>query len=260
MKKSTIIIVPAVALIGAVIGGGYYWNKKQNEPPPSVEYKNIEEVDKDIARFEPLQKAGKLKWQDMYQLGVAYIHMGRAADAAKILEEVIKRHPDFYKTYESLGMAYYRMDDMEKAVAAWEKALKISPQTAHIEDMINRARQRMDFKKRISTLEQEIKQGNVGWQKRFELALLYIATRRIEDAKIQLGEVLKVKKDSPEVYDAIAQSYAISGDFEKAVDAGKKAVKLRPKDENLRNRLAEMEKVREGIRKGTYHQKAGGGQ
>ena len=257
MKKVAIIICLVIIGIGVIVGGGYYWYKKQNEPPQTVEYKDIEEVDKDIAKLEPLQNAGKLSWQKSYRLGIAYLQRGRTADAAMTLEGVVKRHPDFYKTYESLGMAYYKMDDLEKAASTWDKAVKISPQAAHLEDMIGRAKQKIEFKKRISTLEQEIKNSQVAWQKRFELAVLYIGMKRIEEAKAQLEEVVKVKKDSPEVYDAIAQAYAMSGDFEKAVNAEKKAVKLRPSDEGLKKRLAEMEKVREGIKKGEYHKKAG---
>lgn len=249
MKKIIGVVVLAVIFIGAVIGGGYYWSKKQNEPPPVVEYKNIGEIDADIAKLEPLQKAGKLKWQERYILGVAYLQKGSLVDAAGTLEDVAKLHPDFYKTYESLGMTYYRMDEMEKAVSTWEKAVKISRQAAHLEEMINRAKQRMEFKKRISTLEQEIKQGNTGWQKRFELAALYIGVRRLDDAQIQLEEAVKAKKDSPEMLDTLAQIYAVKGDFDKAIDIEKKAVKLKPLDEDLKKRLAEMEKVRQGIKK-----------
>ena len=249
MKKVAIIIVVAVILIGAVVGGGYYWSKKQNEPPQTIEYKDIGEVDKDIVKLEPLQNAGKLSWQESYRLGIAYLQRGRTADAAMTLEGVVKRHPDFYKTYESLGMAYYKMDDMEKAASTWGKAVNMSPQAVHLNDMIARAKQKIEFKKRISTLEQEIKNSQVAWQKRFELAALYIGMKRIEEAKAQLEEIVKVKKDSPEVYDAIAQAYAMSGDFEKAVNAEKKAVKLKPSDENLKKRLEEMEKIQQAIKK-----------
>lgn len=253
MKKIIIIVIAAIVIIGVIISGGYYWHKKQNEPPPVVVYQDITEVDNDIARFEPLYKAGKLRWQDMYLLGVAYMQKGRVADAAKILEEVVKLHPNFYKTYESLGMAYYRMDDIEKAVSIWEKVVKMSPQTVHLEDMINKGKQRIELKKRVVSLEQEMKQGQVDWQKKFELAILYIATKRVADAKTLLEDVLKTKKDSAEVYDVVAQAYAMSNDFEKAVNAEKKAVKLKPKDENFKKRLAEMERVREGFKKGEYH-------
>lgn len=65
--------------------------------------------------------------------------------------------------------------------------------------------------------------------------------------------MLKIKKDSPDIYDAVAQAYAMSGDFDNAIAAEKRAVKLKPRDENLKKRLAEMERVREGIKKGEYH-------
>lgn len=257
MKKVAIIIAAVVVAVGAAIGAGYYWYTKQNEPPPVIIYQNIDEVDKDIARLEPLEKAGKLKWQDEYQLGVAYIQKGKISDAAAALENVAKRHPDFYKTYESLGMAYYRMDDMEKAAQTWEKAMKMSPQAAHLEEMIGRAKQKIEFKKRISMLEQEIKKGGAGWQKKFELAALYFGMRKTEEAKALLEDVLKEKKDSPELFDAAAQAYAASGDFERAVNAEKKAVKLKPSDENFRKRLAEMQKIRDAVKKGEYHKETG---
>lgn len=77
--------------------------------------------------------------------------------------------------------------------------------------------------------------------------------RRLDDAQSQLEEAVKAKKDSPEMFDTLAQIYAIKGDFDKAVDAEKKAVRLKPSDDNLKKRLAEMEKVRQGIKKGEYH-------
>lgn len=258
MKKVIIIIVAAVIFIGAVIaviGGGYYWYKKQNEPPRTVEYKNIGEVDRDIAKLEPLDKAGRLSWQDKYLLGIAYIQRGRMADAVKILEDVTRLHPNFYKVHESLGMAYYKMDDMEKAVSIWEKAIKISPQAAHLEDMINRGKQKIEFRKRISTLEQELKDNQAGWQKKFELAALYLAVNRVDDGRALLEEIIEVKKDIPEVYDAIAHAYAMGGYFEKAVNAEKRALKLRPSDDKFKKRLAELERVMEGIKKGEYRKK-----
>ena len=248
MKKVIVIIVAAVIVTGAV-GGGYYWYKKRNEPPQTIEYRDIGEVDRDIARLEPLDKAGRLSWQDKYLLGVAYIQRGRMADAAKTLEDVTRLHANFYKVYESLGMAYYRMNDMEKAISIWERAVKMSPQAAHLEDMINRGKQKIEFEKRILTLEQEVKDSQAAdWQKKFELAALYLAVNRVDDGKARLEEIIKVKKDIPEVYDAIAHAYAMSGDFEKAVDAEKRAVKLRPSDEKFKKRLAELERVMEGRR------------
>jgi len=255
MKKVIVIIVVAVIVTGAVIGSGYYWYKKRNEPPQTIEYRDIGEVDRDIARLEPLDKAGRLSWQDKYLLGVAYLQRGKMADAAKTLEDVIRLHANFFKVYESLGMAYYRMNDMEKAVSIWEKAVKMSPQAAHLEDMISRGKQKIEFGKRILTLEQEVKDSKDDWQKKFELAALYFAMNRVDDAKARLEEIIKVKKDSPEAYDAIAHAYAVSGDFEKAINAEKRALQLMPSNEQFKNRLAELEKVMKEMKKGGHHKK-----
>ena len=260
MKKIAVIIFLTFILIGSIIGGGYYWYKKQNTPPQTVAYKSIEEVDRDIARLEPLDKAGRISWQNKYLLSVAYLQKGRVADAVKGLEEVTKLKPNFYKTYESLGMAYYRLDEIEKAVSTWETAVKMSPDAAHLNEILARAKQRIEIKRRIETLEHEVKQEQVNWQKKLELAMLYLTMKRAADAKTLLEDVLKIKKDDADVYDSVAQAYAMSGDFEKAIAAEKKALKLKPGDEALKKRLAEMVRLREAIKKGEFHknQETGG--
>jgi tetratricopeptide (TPR) repeat protein len=252
MKKVSILIVIALILVGA-LGGGYYWLKKKNEPPQTITYMDVVELESDIARLEGLKKTGGLSWQDTYRLGVAYIQSGRTEDAARVLEEAERLYPNFYKTYESLGMAYFRLGEMEKAVAKWKKAMEMSNQAQHLEEIIERARMKLELNKRIAALEDEIKEGEVDWRRRFELALLFITTNRTEEARGQLEEILKSKKDIPDVYSAIAQSHAKDGDFAKAVEAQKEAVELNPEDENLKKRLSEMERIREGLKKGGVH-------
>ena len=254
MKKKyfALALIIVVALIGA--GGGYYWRKKVNAPPKPFTYQTREDLDKAIKKFEEDGKTGKSKWQDRFNLGVAYIYAERFEDAVKTFEEVKNHRPSFNKTYEALGMAYYRLDNTPKAVEAWQKALELDPSAEHLKDMLERAKRRLEIKNRVVALKQEIAKGPAGWTKRLELAALHLMLREPEPAIIELKEVLKTRKNSPEIYDALAEAYALKGDFDNAVFFEKKAVSLSPGDEVLKKRLSEMQKIREAVKKGEYRE------
>ena len=249
MKRYLILVVLVVLLVS---GGGYYWYRA-NKPPAPVIYSSPSEIDRDIERLSPLFESGRISWQDTYRLGVAYLQKGRFLEAARVLEEAIRRKPDFQKSYESLGMVYYRLGEMDKAIDTWQRALQLNPQAKYLEEMVGRARQRKALFDRIASLEREMAEGKVTWQKRFELATLYLGIRRTDAARTILEEVAEERKDNPDVYTALAEAYAMGGDFEKAVEAQKRAVELRPEDEGLRRRLEEMEKLLEGLKRGDFH-------
>jgi tetratricopeptide (TPR) repeat protein len=252
MKKRTLLILILlvfVVLAGAA-GGGYYWLKSKTKPLELPLYANMEEIQRDIEGLEGLREAKGLSWQDAFRLGVAYIHAGRLDDAVTTLEEARGLRPRFHKIHESLGMAYFRLGELDKAITVWEKALEMRPDATHLEEMIKRAGQRLAFEKRISTLEQVMDKGRAGWVERLELASLYISMRRLDEAKVQIEEALREKQDSPELYDALAQAHAMGGDFEKAVEALKKAVQLNPDDEVLGKRLEEMEELQAAVKSG----------
>lgn len=259
MKKKYFALVLAfvIALIG--VGGGYYWRKKVNAPPEPFTYQTREDLDKAIKKFEEDGKTGKSAWQDRFNLGVAYIYAERFEDAVKTFEEVKNRRPSFNKTYESLGMAYYRLDNMPKAIEAWQKALELDPVAEHLKDMLERAKRRLEIKSRAGALKQELAKGQAGWTKRLELAALYLMLREPDPAIIELKEVLKTRKNSPEIYDALAEAYALKGDFDSAVSFEKKAVSLSPGDEVLKKRLFEMQKIKEAMKKGGDREPASGG-
>lgn len=249
MKRNIIIVVIVVGIIAVVAWAGYGWYVRKNTPPEPVAYKDIAELEEDIKRLESLRATGALSWQELYRLGVAYIQRGRPSEAVGALEESMRRHNGFLKTYESLGMSYFRLDQPGKAVETWEAALKFEPKAVFLNEMIERGRKKMEYASRIAALEKEIREDKaVAWTKRFELAALYMSVRKPAEARTLLEEILRVKKDVPEVYDALAESYALQGDFVKAVQAEKKALGIKPKNEVYKKRLSEMESLAKGMR------------
>ena len=260
MKKKRIVrIVLMTFFFAALVSAGYYLYERKNVPPETVVYRSLEEVDRDIARLKPLHKAGKLSWQDTYRLGIAFLQKGDVKSAAEALEDAVKQYPDYYKSYESLGMAYFKMNRLNDAISVWEKAVGLNQRAVYLEEMIDRAKQRMDINRRAEALEKEVKKADAGWEKRFELAVLYLSLGRVDDSTNILEEMLKEKKDNPDIYHALAQVYIKSGKFYKAVEFMKKAVELKPDDKRLQKGLEDMKKTLERYEKIKKHIESGGG-
>ncbi len=256
MKKVLSLIVVVVCVVAVSAVAVYYYHKK-DRPPEVVDYKDFAALQKDVERLEAARGKGGLSWQDGYRLGVAYIQSGRVQDAIAPLEESRKYNPSFVKTHESLGTAYFRTGRMKEAIEAWQNAMKLNPEAKFLDEMVSMARGRLEADERLSSIEAALKEGPGAkdWHKMLELSVLYMQAGRLPDAREILGRALKVKKDSAEIYDAMAESYALGNEFENAMTYEKKALKLKPRDARLKQRLAEMEKILAGARKGAFHQK-----
>ncbi|MDI6641511.1 MAG: tetratricopeptide repeat protein [Elusimicrobiota bacterium] len=64
------------------------------------------------------------------KLNVQYITAYKNKDfqtATRLCKDVIELEPENYLAYLRLGSAYYQLGDKEKALAAWQKAIKLEP-------------------------------------------------------------------------------------------------------------------------------------
>ena len=258
------LTIAAILVLGVVLlGSGYLYNKSRNAPPEPLVYKSAGELAAVVLRLETLKGRSALRWQDAYTLGVAYLHSKRLDEAVETLTEGLRLRPGFYRFYESLGMAYYRLGDIEDAVAQWKLAFEMTAQADHLKKMIEKAERDMGVKKRVAQLEElflDPEAQPVPWHKRFELATLYMTLKRLEEAESQLKMALDAKPDSAELYDILAEVHALAGDFDRAVSAEEEAVRLRPEDEKLAMRLKKMQMLGQALEEGGYHSGSGNDQ
>lgn len=254
--KRPLTIVAILVLSVVALGSGYLYNKSRNTPPEPLVYKSAGELAAVVQRLETQKGLSSLRWQDAYTLGVAYLHSKRLDKAVETLTEGSRLRPGFYRFYESLGMAYYRLGELEDAVAQWKRAAQMTAQADHLKRMIGKVERSMGVEKRVAQLEElfmDPEAQPVSWQKRFELATLYMTLKRLEEAETQLKMALDAKPDSAELYDTLAEVNALAGDFERAVSAEEEAVRLRPDDERLAKRLKQMQMFGQALEEGGYH-------
>jgi tetratricopeptide (TPR) repeat protein len=63
--------------------------------------------------------------ENLYQLGTAYTGLENYEEAIELLQEAIKKKPDYVEAVYALGRAYEKKEDNKKAKAYYEKALEI---------------------------------------------------------------------------------------------------------------------------------------
>lgn len=254
-KKLLFSIVTAVVII--IVGLSVLWSRNFNKEPEIVRYESRAAA---IAAAEALSlshEAGNASWQDLYTLGVTYIQIGEPEKAVSVFEDAVRMKDDYPKLYESLGMGYYKLGQIEKAILTWEKAVALDPELKQLEMLINDARQKQSMNKRVETIVAEISEGEeVAWGKRFELASLYISLKQHDNALEQLKLAIKVKKDSPELYDLLAEISAQKGLFAEAIGYEEKALKLDPDNETYEKRLNAMKEIFNARKSGQFHETA----
>lgn len=273
-KKVIVIIVVVAVLLGAaaVLLGPHFSQDKAEPMPMPLAYATLDELKGKVDGLEAVRAGGELSWQDSYRLGVAYLHLGNPTEAVTILNEAREVYPRFYKTEEVIGMAHFRLGELQGAIESWERALNLNPGAEHLADMIERAKRKRGMSARVDMLEAELKRTDIRdkknppWAKRLELATLYLVDKRVEDALTVLNKALEEKDDSSDIYDMLARGYAMSGDFAAAVNAEKNAIKYykAPADvdvdggdgdelKGMKQRLAEMKRIAEAKKEGGFH-------
>lgn len=273
MKRFTLGVVSTLLLI-AVGWGCFYLYEYVNRPLDLVVYANAEELKAEINRLEKIKENGRLSWRESFRLGVSYHQSSDYNNAVIVLEGFVTNKKDVGKAYETLGMSYFRLKKLEDAVKNWQLAKQLSNDGRFLEQMILDVERTIAIQSRIKQLENEIKQikdraeivaagskdgeppvlvKEVSWEKVLELSLLYLGEEKFKEAVQHLEEAVSKKKDNADLYDSLAQAYAMTGDFKKAQGAIKKAVKLRPDDRELSLRLEEINKINKGIEKKDFH-------
>ncbi len=76
--------------------------------------------------FDRAYKNNPRLWQALFHQGNLALETGRFSDAARTFKSVLEQNPSA-PVFNNLGSAYARMGEMEKAIAAFQTAVRIDP-------------------------------------------------------------------------------------------------------------------------------------
>jgi tetratricopeptide (TPR) repeat protein len=104
-------------------------------PELSLEYYNLgnayydlTDYDKSILYFQKAISIDNENRKAYFNLALAFIAAGRAAEAQGVLEDLIVQDPDNQSLMEALAFAYYVQEENEKAIEIYRRVLEVSPE------------------------------------------------------------------------------------------------------------------------------------
>ncbi|MFX1257555.1 MAG: tetratricopeptide repeat protein [Promethearchaeota archaeon] len=106
------------------------------------------EYEKSIAVLKRIIEIDPKNYRAIYNLGIAYFNIGEMEKALKAYNEAISIKQDYKYCYYNIGLIYeiYK-DNLEKALEYYEKALEIDPKFVYAVQARQVIRQKLDFLK-----------------------------------------------------------------------------------------------------------------
>lgn len=80
----------------------------------------------EVARLETIGR-GKLKPDDLADLGALYLRLGEIGKAVEVLRDAQRTYPNHFRIVANLGTAWQLSGDLEQAAAALEQAVVLAP-------------------------------------------------------------------------------------------------------------------------------------
>jgi len=161
-------------------------------------------------------------------LGIMQAQSGRFLPAAELLEEAARVDAGFPQVQYSLGVAYFNAQRYSQALAPLSRALDTDPNNATLRRMLAMSCLNTDaYDKAAALLASDPgREADPSLQYAYGLAL--VRSDRAADAEAIFSRLLAEHGSTPEVSVVLGHAYAQQGNFEAAVDALQRALRLNP--------------------------------
>ncbi len=227
-----------------------------------------------IPRYEACLRQGFTDLAVYFNLGAAYLEIGRPADAIRILEDGLQRHPGDAEMHYQLALALRSQNLPEKALAAATRASKLAPADAENQRLYGEllidagrcqeaaqqlekflARNANDYPAQLLVGRAYGEQGE--WKKaanalnraaRLELTrpdpyiwmgVYFVRAHKYREAVAALESALAVDPKSASAYAWLGEAWMQQSQFQKAMPHLQQAADLSPGDANQLARLGQ---------------------
>ncbi|MEW6109635.1 MAG: tetratricopeptide repeat protein [Nitrospirota bacterium] len=198
-----------------------YIDNNQLEKAAEVFKKAVKPLE-DILRFAPDDPLIN------YQLGVAYFFLKDFNAAENYLLNCLRLKPDVAETYYLLGLIYRDQNQHEKALAEFKKAVELKPDYAQAHFELGLAYVKSDKFNRADVHFQKVIELNMSdANDYYRIGLSYSIHGNHEKAIIFFDKALMMKPTA-EIYQSLGSSHNSLRQYEKAVEAYKEAIRLKP--------------------------------
>ncbi|VVH64635.1 TPR domain protein, putative component of TonB system, partial [uncultured Gammaproteobacteria bacterium] len=148
--------------------------------------------------------------------------------AIEAYEKAIKIKPN-YEAYYNIGLAYTSSNKFKEAIKAYEKAIEINPDYDTAYYNMGIAYAKLDkFKEAIEAFKKVIEIKPDFDKAYYSMGIAYDILNEFDKALEAYEKAIEIKPDFDEAYYSMGLAYVKSGKFEKAIGAFKKAIEIKP--------------------------------
>jgi tetratricopeptide (TPR) repeat protein len=174
-------------------------------------------------------------------LADALVQLRRYADAEDAFREAIKALPASGRAHYRLGRLYQRQNKSLEALAEFESAARLHPligasRLLQAIGALNAAQQNFDAALHAYSTRVDIHPNDADAHR--SLAYTYMRLERRDEAFAEFAVTLWLAPDAADVYVAMSQLDASSGDVDAAVDDARRAIERNPSSKQARYALA----------------------
>jgi tetratricopeptide (TPR) repeat protein len=180
---------------------------------------------------------------------MTYIRAEQKEKAVAVLEEIVKRNPDRFETYNTLGDLYEDLEKDEKAIANYQLSLVLNPNQLDLYVRITLAQLRLKQPDAaLKTLATAKEKFPTKYQVQYLYGLVYSEQKQYAPAVAAFADAESLSQEAPEgeskpttsFYYAYGSTCERTGDIDKAATLFRKAIALDPKNHNAYNYLGYM--------------------
>ena len=183
-------------------------------------YYDLQDYDKSILYYRKAISIDGENKKACYNLAMAYIAAGRAADAQEVLGQLLEQDPDNQSLQEALAFALYSSGDSAGAIEIYRKILREAPMNTKVRYNLGMLLwEREEPEAALDAFSVILENNPEDLEALYHRGELLLELRRLEEAAEVFEAYLQSRPDSADAYMNLADTYKAQERFDRALDA-----------------------------------------
>ena len=195
------------------------------------------------ATSQPVEETVGLDIISQRRKAEGYTRRGEIEKAVEIYKQLIAKMPEDYRSRAALATLYSKQSRHNEAISTWQFLLEVDPENTQYRFGLTETYQAVGMFPEALEIVQKLIAENPSTAYYSQLALVYMADDRFDDAVAAYRKAIELAPNDWRVYEGLAQLYAQTGDLDTAEKTYKTALQLTRYNRNRRiinEQLAEI--------------------
>ncbi|MCX8012298.1 MAG: tetratricopeptide repeat protein [Desulfobacterota bacterium] len=150
-------------------------------------------------------------------------------DGKELWSDCVKKSPQKARAYINLGVTYYELGELDKAIEWLDKGIKIDPNSSYAYYNLSLVHQKLgNLKKAIEMAQKSLELDPTFYMVYYTLGGIYFESSQFEKAVENYKKFLKNYPYFPEVHNLMGVAYASLKIFDKAIEEFEWELKINP--------------------------------